>query len=230
MIKAWWYNKENNFGDILTPHLLNHFGKKFEQTSIENATSIFIGSIVRRATNNMNVYGSGIMFSDEKLNPNAKYHFVRGPLTRDRVIKSGGECPEIYGDPALLLPLFCDENKKKHDIGIVPHYVDYQHVLETYPNYKVINVLNENPLAVAKEISECRSIISSSLHGIIAANAYGIPAAWVKYSNRVKGDDVKFKDYFYSIGVDPVLSTMNDLTFLNGSVDVSKITNIFINI
>jgi hypothetical protein len=200
MRKVFWSNSRPNFGDILTPYILDHYNIKYEMVpKPEQGNAMCIGSIIHKAIDNMIVLGSGCMHSKHQLNPNADYRFVRGPLTRQRVLECGGTCPSIYGDPALLLPEFCSESKKEYDVGIVPHYVDHADIVERYPNYKVIELTNNDPIAVAKEITKCRSIISTSLHGIIAAHAYGIPAAWVKYSNKLKGNDIKFRDYYSSV-------------------------------
>lgn len=224
MINVYWSNSRPNFGDILTPYILDYCNIDYNMVSkVENASAMCIGSIIHRATNNMIVLGSGVMHTKHKLNPNADYRFVRGPLTRKRIIDNGGKCPAIYGDPALLLPLFCPEESKEFDVGVTPHYVDFDIVKEKYPTYKIIQLENKNPLAVAREISKCKKIISSSLHGIIAAHAYGIPAAWVKFSNNIKGDDIKFKDYYASINTNAVISTIENPNFSLGTLDLTPI-------
>lgn len=224
-MKVWWASGTPNFGDILTPYVLDYFGIKWEFSS--NFDTICIGSIAKHANTGTTVLGSGIISKSQKLCPTANWRFVRGPITRNRIIECGGSCPAIYGDPALLLPMFCDESKKEYEIGIVPHYVDYNLAVEMFPSHKIINLKNRNPLEVAKEITKCKKIISSSLHGIIAANAYGIPAAWIKLSNNLKGDGTKFLDYFQSINCDAELSTVDNPKFIIGSLDTTPIINIF---
>ena len=137
------------------------------------------------------------------LNPNAIWKSVRGPLTRNAVLYNGGQCPDIYGDPALLLPLICDESNKEYDVGLIPHYTHYNalRVINKAKkhNYHIIDVRNSDPLEVVKEITKCRKIVSSSLHGIICAHAYGIPAAWINIP--LHGDQSKFHDHYQSVGL-----------------------------
>jgi len=230
MFKVWWFAKNNNFGDILTPYLLDHFNIPYEYVSRDKANMFVIGSIARRANNHALVLGSGCFSAKEKVNPNARYLFVRGPHTRNNVLRSGGQCPQIYGDAAMLLPEFCSESKKKYDIGIVPHFSDYDIVKEKYPSHYVINLLNPRPLEVVKQITSCKKIISSSLHGIIAAHAYNIPAAWVKFSNNLKGDDTKFKDHFESVNCQSTLSTMQNPVFTQPTYSTVPLINIFNNL
>jgi pyruvyltransferase len=230
MYKVFWSNSRPNFGDILTPYILDHYNIKYEMVSKpEQGNAMCIGSIIHKATDNMIILGSGCMHSKHQLNSKADYRFVRGPLTRQRVLECGGTCPSVYGDPALLLSEFCSESKKEYDVGIVPHYIDYDEIKEKYPKHKVINLSNENPLEVAKEITKCRSIVSTSLHGIIAAHAYGIPAGWLHYSNKLKGNNIKFRDYFASVSCETYAAkNLDNVKFTNASIpNLDKVVDKF---
>lgn len=229
MLNVYWSKdpRPGNFGDILTPYILDYYNIPY-QFSKKNYDTICIGSIAAKTKENVNVLGSGIISKNDNVNPFAKWHFVRGPHTRDAVINAGGKCPEIYGDPALLLPLLFEGSKKEHEVGIVPHYVDYSQVKSLHNSEFVIDVLNKDPLEVVKQITKCKYILSSSLHGIIVANAYNIPAAWIKFSNNLHGDDIKFSDYFSSVGSKTISSTYDNPKFtLPKNIDITTISNIF---
>lgn len=209
-MKVWWARSPapGNFGDILTPFILNYFGVGCEYQHIRTAEALCIGSIARFARDGVKVIGSGVIDSSDKLNPNAEYLFVRGPITGRMVREAGGHCPDIYGDPAMLLPKVFKRDTDPHKaVGIVAHYVDLPLVESP------INPLR-SPIRVLRDIWACDKIISSSLHGIIAAHAYGIPAAWVKFSDKLHGDDVKFHDYAQSVGLSQMpLSTIGKPVF-----------------
>lgn len=228
-MKVWWLGGSDgrgNFGDVLTPYILDYFNFDYTYSRFHHKSDILcIGSIARRANANITVLGAGIITNEDKLNPKAKYRLVRGPLTRNRVLKCGGVCPKNYGDPALLLPLICDESKKDYEVGYVPHFIDYSIIKSHMANDFVIQLKNfhKSPLDTAKEITKCRTIVSSSLHGIIAAHAYGIPAAWVESVNTLKGDDVKFYDYFASVGIkDPQKSSIHNPVFTLPNINLTQ--------
>ncbi len=231
-MRTFWMNGKPNFGDQLTPYVFDYFGISHSMSAkLGKCRAMCIGSIAHRATDDMIVLGSGLMFADKfTVNPNADYRFVRGPYTRQKIIDAGSSCPKVYGDPAMLLPLFCEESEKEYDVGIVPHYVDYEYTKQQYPNYKVIDVINTDPLVVAKEITKCKKIISTSLHGIIGAHAYGIPAAWVKFSKKVKGDGIKFNDHYASLGLTAQSSTVEDPIYTTGTLDLNPMISIFENL
>jgi len=209
---AWWTGMGGkNWGDALSPVLTKYIsgGAQIEHVNPIDSSSKFrfysIGSIIPPSSSNSEIWGSGIIQNIDtiKIKPK-KVHAVRGPLTRKILINNGIECPEIYGDPALLYPKFYNPKiEKRYEIGIIPHYVDQQNPWvvkkSELPNVKVINILG-NINSVVDEILSCDMIISSSLHGVIAADAYGIPSAWVEFSDKVVGNGFKFKDYFMSVG------------------------------
>lgn len=219
---------KQNFGDIISPLLFKHFDIPFKEAKDpRHANILCIGSIAQRAVGKTIILGSGVYKKKSKLNKDCEWRLVRGPRTREAVIANGGQCTARYGDPALLLPLICEPEKKQYKIGYVPHYREHQKFKKRAkkfiddPNNLLINVKNKDPLVVAKNITKCDYIVSSSLHGIIAAHAYGIPAAWVEYGD-VDGDGIKFHDYYESVGLKAELSTVEDPKFSCFKKDKTK--------
>ena len=235
MIYVRWFIKPRpgNFGDLLTPIILKHFDVDFEFSS-SGFDAICVGSIASIAGYKTIVLGSGIISLNDKLDPEADWRFVRGPYTRRQVLYHGGKCPKIYGDPGLLLPLMCERSEIEYPVGIVPHFADYQYAKEKYPDAHIINVLNQDPISVVKEITKCEKIISSSLHGLITAHAYGIPAAWVHFNGPItiknkSYDDIKFIDYYSSAGdYLPIKSTVEKPHYTDLKIDLDPIIEIFV--
>lgn len=231
LIKASWLTSPSpgNFGDILTPYILSKYmyDVKFVRWNmIEDADVISVGSIARLAKKGISVLGSGILSRYENLDPAANWVWVRGPITRTRLIECGGECNEIYGDPALLLPrIYNPTVEKTHKVGIIPHHIDYEIVKSKYPTHKVINLKTDNVEDVIKDILSCEKIISSSLHGMIVANAYNIPAAWIIISKLV-GDNTKFYDYAMSANAEIKLSSIDNPYYINPIINTDIIHNI----
>lgn len=204
-IPFYYYEKEKNFGDLITPYFLKKYCNSNEYNfnfSLNDPKIISCGSIMRLCNNKTIVYGSGIRDIDQDIQKGI-IKIVRGPLTRNRLLKIGCYCPPIYGDPGLLLPLYYNPNiEKSYKLGIIPHINHYQKVLHMYKNMKdikVINLMNSDVESVINEILSCKKTISSSLHGLIISDAYNIPNKWVKFNNDIKGDDTKYYDYFYSV-------------------------------
>jgi pyruvyltransferase len=204
-IKCHYHHKRNNFGDMLTPFIIEYYtGKKTKLVDREYQGKILAcGSILGRALReNDFVWGTGAMSRCEIVIPKGvKIYAVRGPLTR-RLIK--GKCPEVYGDPGLLLPEIYNPNIKASGVGLLPHFDDYKRIKEMFAGQKVINI--KKPVKqVIDEVKSCKLIITSSLHGLITAEAYGIPVIWAKIMKtrnfrRMTGEGFKFNDYLLSTG------------------------------
>jgi hypothetical protein len=99
------------------------------------------------------------------------------------------------------MPLVHDRRVVSHNVvGVFAHYCDLEDPQILAGKWNVINPLGD-PLAVIDHMRKFSPILSSSLHGIILAHAYGIPAAWVRLSDKLFGDGVKFADYADSVGI-----------------------------
>ena len=212
-----WYSDYPNWGDAINPVLVELLsGKSVRKVEVgEGDCYIAVGSILWMADARTEVWGSGFMKADNTVQaPPKKIHAVRGPLTREVLRKQGIECPEVYGDPVLTLPMFYNpEVDVRYDVGIIPHisdkklpWIQQQH---GQPDVLVIDVQGET-WEFIRAVKSCRTILSSSLHGLICADAYGVPNAWLRPSERVPGGHFKFRDYSLSIGADepqPVVVT-----------------------
>lgn len=213
------YYKSKNWGDALSPylvHLISNFnvrrysGNFWDRVLkflriIPQENFLCIGSMMKFADENTIVWGTGFISEESKLDKKPKKVLaVRGPLTRKKLLEQGVECPEVYGDPALFFPKFYQPKiKKKYKLGIIPHYVDKNHIwLRNLEKNKEILILDveKGITPFVDDLLSCEKIASSSLHGIIAADAYKIPSIWIKFSDKVVGEGFKFKDYFMSVG------------------------------
>jgi pyruvyltransferase len=203
-MRAFWY-KSSNFGDQLTPWILGHFlGEKIELAGREEKGKLIgVGSILTAIRENDVVWGSGCIREASLSMPlGVKILALRGPESKRML---GISCEEKieYGDPGLLLPLIYKPDKIKvtHEFGILPHYVDKpiwgkQKLIQSA---KLIDI--EQPWRfIVDEILSCETIVTSSLHGIIASEAYGRPVIWESYSDKIIGGEFKFRDYFLGTG------------------------------
>lgn len=211
----WGRWKKQNWGDDMNVYLIEallHKKVTCYNTSVLSwlfckVNYSLIGSVLQGVNKNTIVWGSGLISEREipKCHPK-KIHAVRGPLSRKLLIDNGFDCPEIYGDPILLLPHYYVPNvEKKYEIGIVPHFYDefepmIQDYLRKHPKCHLISMSHyDNWKDVIDGICSCKMILSSSLHGIIVSDAYGIPNVWVEFSRKVFGNGFKFRDYFASV-------------------------------
>jgi len=218
-IIAYWSNNtntKNNWGDAINPFIIEKISRK----NVSHINSLYnirnkpvysvVGSILHHKSlkyiKNLVIWGSGLI-SDEKeilFKQNAEIHAVRGPLTREILLQHGYRCPDVYGDPALLFPIIYPKKKRKrYKLGIIPHYKDkddeFINKIKRDNEILVIDI-NSKILKFVDQVLSCELIASSSLHGLILADAYNIPSIWIKMSDKIIGADFKFQDYFLSVG------------------------------
>lgn len=194
-----------NFGDVITPWLIEKItGSKPIYIDMSDKQDKFVvsGSILNWCDSSCHVWGAGIANSEDIIPKDINILATRGPISAERARECGCSCPQIYGDPALLMPKFYKSNsEKEYKLGIIPHYIDqafYVTVADRLPPHRMINVFD--PIEeVIEAIVSCEVILSSSLHGLIVADAYGVPSYRVKMTNRILGDGTKYQDYFASV-------------------------------
>lgn len=212
IVLLWCHNSEckRNWGDALNVSLIKHLsGKKIINSSeIYKTTGVKVYSVIgsvldNLSTPNVHIWGSGILDSESRIIvPPKRVYAVRGPKTREHLLKHGISCPEIYGDPALLFPRFYNPQiDKKYELGIVPHLREKNtaelNVFRNMPGVCIVDV-ESGVRAFVDALKSCKHIASSSLHGLIAADAYNIPSVWIKLTDRLNGNGIKFIDYFTS--------------------------------
>lgn len=199
----WWGlpGTQQNVGDMLSPVVVEFLLRKHDL--MRNASSsrtrhlYAVGSIIDGGYQDAIVWGSGLLRGKDhywwhrfrKLDIRA----VRGPLTRQALMNNGYECPKVYDDPAILMPLFYqpEDQEKKYTFRVVPHMI----YGSTYPN--CLSPYTESWKEFIDGLVQSELVISSSLHGIILAEAYGIPAILL---NDHDMNLFKYRDYYHSTG------------------------------
>lgn len=254
-IKLVYWNKPN-FGDILSPYIINHLTGleiihkrgfisnknsikelikniikfKFKELSsilfIHEKNILGIGSILNLGNKKSQIWGSGFMYENQNFHGGTIYA-LRGPYSNEKLKKMGYKGCNIFGDPALLLPLILNPaEEKKYEIGIIPHWSEVDFFKEQYgTKYHIIDFRTRNIEETVNEITSCKLILSTSLHGIIVSHAYQIPALWIK-KGHIHTDGIKFKDYFGSVGINIYDGFTNIDQILSNQTNIN---NLFLN-
>lgn len=208
------YNKADfNLGDALSfvvvDWMLSQRGLDANQEVRKKYFLNTIGSNVFSSYQNAVIWGSGSGVMNEFQHPIMKvlhrYPFrrldvraVRGPITRSRLMNVGQNCPKVYGDPAILMPLIYtpDSKEKKNEVLVIPQFLAEKEVREKYPQYPMESMNTDDYKRVIDAIVASKKVVTSSLHGIILAEAYGVPAVYFKTLKKT----LKFEDYYASTG------------------------------
>lgn len=213
MIRSFQYTNfgfEKNWGDIIASPIIYSFLKDLNieikpvnQSYKENIQKIVsVGSVSTHIKEKDIVWGTGCISQGMVKTKPHKILAVRGPLTRNEYLIKGIKCPDVYGDPALLMPLIWNKDIiKTHKIGIIPHYIDKDNpnlINLEKEGYKIIDICS-GITEFLEDLLSVELVLSSSLHGLIAADAYKIPNSRIIFSNKIIGGHFKFIDYFLSV-------------------------------
>jgi hypothetical protein len=227
-MKAYWWRgddgpkgpKTNNFGDRITAYVLNQLGLTNEWAEPEDAELILVGSILEQLPHDWSgtICGAGKLHERSRIHlSDARVFALRGKLTLAGVTGLGGQKP-VLGDPGLLVSHWVRQPVAKYDLGVVPHWSDK----ELAGRYSYGHVIDPTQTVqkVVEEIAACKRIVSSSLHGCIVADAFGIPRRaempstpasadkLLPHEDSKNGGDFKFRDYASVFDGDPHFGEM----------------------
>lgn len=195
-IRVWaWSGGVRNFGDELGPAVLGRLGYQVARVDrIQDAELLSAGSLLENAADNARpgtvVWGSGLMSGESVDLSRLDVRAVRGALTARL---AGIET--VTGDPGSLVPKLWDRSAVRHRLGVVRHYVDKR----AYPWADAVIDADQPVDDVIAFIGSCARIASSSLHGLIVAAAWDIPAVRLHHED-VWGGDFKWADWLSGTG------------------------------
>jgi pyruvyltransferase len=196
-----------NAGDLMGPVVVRALARAFDLPRAPvHRRLLTVGSVLHLARDGDVVWGSGLnpKPGGEPVAARLDLRAVRGPRTAALLSgRLGSAVAEAYGDPALLLG------------ALFPHLVrtgrERTRALTVVPNLNELagiaraarrEVLNPRARVrhVLRTIAASRFVVGSSLHGVILAEALGVPA------RAVRGDAesaLKYEDYYLATGRDP---------------------------
>ena len=217
-IKLYWstslQNGRRNFGDWLSPVLCEAIsGLKIVHARPNACDLMAIGSILGKARNHfwnrkIDIWGSGLIEDVGSFRSPHRIHALRG---RQSAAAIRNQTVEVFGDPGLLCDVLLPGDvgrSKEYSIGLVPHYKDQdncfvQDFVARHPRSRIIDVFSET-YDFIRQVAACEVVLSSSLHGLVTADAMGVPNHWMRLSDKVWGKDFKFHDYYSIYGFDRI--------------------------
>ena len=193
----------DNFGDLLGPlitrELVTRAGGRPEDGA--DRRLLTVGSILAMARRGDVVWGTGVngknLHHDYDV-AGADFRAVRGPLTRDFATARGATVPAVYGDPGLLVGQLWTREEVAGDRPrtshlVVPNFHDFGRTPVPGPELWPRSPLHECLAAIAAS----DLVVGSSLHGVVVADAFGVPARFVRSDVE---PDVKYRDYLAGTG------------------------------
>ncbi len=127
-------------------------------------------------------------------------HATRGPFTADVFRREGLVAPDVYGDPVWFLPKLFPrpQTPPRYELGVILHLTELDAYTSTasaravFERYRIPEALGDAVRLISpitdrslgamevrlSEILDCKRIASTSLHGLVIAETYGLPCIW----------------------------------------------------
>lgn len=200
-----------NFGDMFNLYVARYVFRWCVVPGWKEADLWCVGSLLSRLFEvrhengkTLDVMGTGMQREvrmPEDFAARVRVHALRGKLSLEKLkelipVKKS----VVLADPAVLLRKMVDKSRVLPGgrVGVIPHYYDRNS--ECLNNIKASGIkiirVEDTPIQVARDMLSCKCILSSSLHGLIFADALGIPNRRIVLSDEIIGGDLKFDDYY----------------------------------
>lgn len=219
----WWQPPTGpaNLGDYLSPvvveWMLAQRGLSLDQPVAQTRFMTTVGSVLGTGLNTTTVWGSGLL--KYAYAPHVRPLFkkldvraVRGPKTAASLRERGYACPDVFGDPAILLPRIYQPKEHVARCGAlrVSHVKDAALFGDDSFGMQTEDYRSYVDAAAAAEL-----VVTSSLHAIILAECYGTPAVLVR-SERSDFSLFKYEDWYLSTGREafPVAASVEEALIL----------------
>ena len=227
-----WSRSKPNFGDALAPLIVAAIaGRSVRWAPIGRADLMAVGSLLGRLGEHwwqrrVHVWGSGYLEPSpvpaDSRSTRHVIHAVRGPVSAAAL----GLLPAaiVQGDPGLLADRLMGDRAlqdwllaqglinarprpaQRCSVLVIPHYRDRDHpllpALVGLRHVEIADVFTP-PLDLLARIQAADWVLSSAMHGLIAADALGVPNTWVTLGDSLRGGQFKFRDYYGALRLAP---------------------------
>lgn len=206
LVQGSHFNLGDSLGEVIIKFMLDRKGIDLNTEISRTKHLNCVGTNIHGSYQDATIWGSSIYplgkidsllqkISRRKLDVRA----VRGPLTRKVLLELGHKCPKNYGDPAILMPLIYNPKiEKKREKLIIPQFISERKFREKHPDVTMLSMNTNDYQHVIDEIVSSEVVYTSSLHGIILAETYGVPAVFFRGLPKFK--DFKYYDWYQSTG------------------------------
>ena len=201
-----YWNFNENLGDLLAPvvtqWMLRRMGLELTREAVHPCHLMTVGSILGLGIFDTVIWGSGVntfghvgRVAQQSTYRRLDIRAVRGPLTAQVLRENGYTCPQIYGDPAILLPMIYPGRRpeKRRKYVVIDHYMKQKATGDD-----MLSIRTGDYRTFLDKILEAEVVYSSSLHGIILAESYGVPAVFIRQG--MEGELLKYYDWYFATG------------------------------
>ena len=199
-----------NFGDYAVPPIVGRITGLPIAPPVGAGPMLYtIGSLIQILSDGDAVWGTGMNGGTAelwKVPRELHVYATRGPISLEFLRRHGfdtGRVSRTFDPGSLVGALFADEigwlraqsAHRRQNFILIPHYRDEAAMRRIYAAHADhIRSVDTPFLELLGEILSADLVVSSSLHGLVMAEALGVPAVW--HRPLMGEDELKFNDYY----------------------------------